>query len=103
MKQSRRNKARVAIRRAEAAERQAFALQQTPQQRLLTLDERLGAGIGAVRERARLLKQIQDGKKPVAKETAEAIVGVPETKKELVEKKGRKSRGDKTRQDQRRP
>ena len=39
---------------ASALERQAATATQTPKQRLDALDERLGVGVGAVRERAKL-------------------------------------------------
>jgi hypothetical protein len=80
MKQSNRNKIRKEERRASAAERQAAHAQLSPEQKLASLDQRLGAGVGAVKERARILRQLQEGQKPVTKATAEAVFGVKEAK-----------------------
>lgn len=44
--------------RTEAAERAAITTKLTPQDKLKRLDRRLGAGVGAQRERQRLLSQI---------------------------------------------
>lgn len=53
----------------ESVERQrnaAFLLQQrakrSPQEQIAMLDDRLGVGVGAVKERARLAKQIEKSK-----------------------------------------
>jgi len=40
--------------------------ERTPQQQLKVLDERLGDGKGAAKERAKLQKQIEEAKKPKA-------------------------------------
>lgn len=88
MKLPNRNKARKAERRASAAVRQAEHAQLTPAQKLVKLDERLGKGAGAQRERVRLQKQLKGGQQPVEKSTAEAVFGVAETTKELKSKKG---------------
>lgn len=45
--------------REQAAERQAFVQTQTPAQRIAALDKRLGVGVGAKRERAKLAKLLQ--------------------------------------------
>lgn len=58
MKLPNRNKARLAERRVTAAKRQADAATLTPAQKLAKLDERLGPGIGAKRERVRLIGQL---------------------------------------------
>lgn len=86
MKQNRRNKARLAIRRETAAVRQAAHVQLTPTQKWAKLDERLGKNVGATKERARLVKLMGIEIKPVSKETAEAVFGVAE-----IAKLGKKS------------
>jgi len=48
----------AASRRAEAAHRQLKRDQRSPKQQLAKLDSRLGKGVGAVKERARLQAQI---------------------------------------------
>lgn len=89
------NKVRLAERRASAAVRQAAAALLTPQQKLAKLDQSFGVGVGAKRERARLAEQIKTPRKPITKEVAEAISGVPETKVELaVSKKTRPQRSN---------
>lgn len=45
--------------RAEAAERQAARDARSPQQQIAVLDARFGVGQGAVKERAKLQKQIE--------------------------------------------
>jgi Spy/CpxP family protein refolding chaperone len=47
------------VRKIHAGERQAVREVLTPQQQLAVLDRRLGKGIGAARERARLAKSIK--------------------------------------------
>jgi hypothetical protein len=102
VKQRNRNKIRREERRVSAAARQAAHAQLTPEQKLAKLDERLGKGVGAARERTRLLDLIKNGAKPVAKATAEAVFGVEETKKNLETKKGQRrgSRGPRKPQEQ---
>lgn len=46
------------VRRQRAADRDALSSAQTPQERLTELDRRLGAGIGAKKERARLQAKV---------------------------------------------
>jgi hypothetical protein len=68
-------------RREEAAVRAAEHAQLTPQQKLAKLDQRLGMGVGALKERSRILAQIQAGKtEPLPKATAEAIFNKDEAK-----------------------
>lgn len=52
--------------RREAAIRQAESDAMTPKQRLDRLDARLGKGVGAASERAKLLKQMAVGVNPCA-------------------------------------
>ena len=47
-------------RKEEAAERQALRDSLTPQQQMKRLDALLGVGVGAVKERAKLNKEIED-------------------------------------------
>jgi len=54
--------ARREARSEDAFERLAQRYERTPEQQLAELDRRLGAGVGAQRERARLAKQIGGGK-----------------------------------------
>ena len=48
-------------RQREAIERQSRREKRTPQEQLQILDQRLGPGIGAERERARLTSMIEQG------------------------------------------
>lgn len=70
-----RNKNARDRRRARAAERAAEYAALTPKQKLDRLDYRLGKGVGAFRERARLLAQMAAGMKPPAPETAAEVFG----------------------------
>ncbi len=105
MKQRNRNKIRKEERRASAAERQAAHAVLTFAEKLAKLDQRLGVGVGAAKERTRILKQSQKGAEPVTKAVAEAVFGVAETKKELATKSGKKrdGRGPRTPQEQPKP
>lgn len=47
-----------ADRNKDAIFRQSYATERTPEQQLAQLDERLGKGVGATRERARLAAQL---------------------------------------------
>jgi len=49
-----------AVKREEALDRQAIYSKLTPQQKLADLDDKLGKGLGAVKQRARLLAQIKN-------------------------------------------
>lgn len=91
-------RAEAARRRAEAQVRSAEYTQLTPQQRLERLDQRLGKGVGATRERTRLAKMIAEGGKPLPKVTAEAIFNTDEAKKTGGAKK-RGVKGGKTKKD----
>jgi hypothetical protein len=53
-------------RQEEAIERQELSGAMTPEQRLKALDERLGVGVGAVRERARLQAKLGPKAEPKA-------------------------------------
>lgn len=53
--------ARVDVKREEAQERAQVRAKRTPQQQLDLLDARLGKGVGAKKERAKLLKLIEQG------------------------------------------
>ena len=50
------------IKREEAQERQAAYSKLTPQQKIAALDARLGKGVGAVKQRARLQELIKEQK-----------------------------------------
>jgi hypothetical protein len=56
LKTPRRNKVALAVRKTKVAERLANG--RSPSEQLLALDARLGAGVGASRERTRLAKLI---------------------------------------------
>ena len=51
------------IKRSEHYARKALRDQLTPQEQIRVLDERLGKGKGAIKERARLAKQIEKAQK----------------------------------------
>jgi hypothetical protein len=51
-------RSRKEIRQDEAKERQALRDKRTPQDQIAVLDAKLGVGVGAVKERARLQKEI---------------------------------------------
>lgn len=58
---------RKEIRQKEAATRDEENAKLTPEAKLAKLDNKLGAGVGAKKERARLKKSIKDSKKKKAK------------------------------------
>lgn len=69
--------------RADAEERQAGRNTLSPQQQLEVLDRRLGAGVGAVKERLRLRTIIDERKNQEAKQKKDAAVssdGAPKKK-----------------------
>lgn len=53
-------RARKEEKRMEAEIRQKIASERTPQQQLAVLDRKLGKGVGAVKERAKLHKLIEN-------------------------------------------
>lgn len=60
------------VRRDEADTRQDAYDQLTPTEKLARLDTRLGTGVGATRERARLQKQIEAAKAKKEKKDAKS-------------------------------
>lgn len=48
------------MRKKDAEERQAAWNSLSPKQKLIALDRRLGAGVGAAKQRKRLLKEISE-------------------------------------------
>ena len=52
---------RHTLRSEEAEVRREERAKRTPQQQIAVLDKKLGVGVGAKKERARLKKQIQKG------------------------------------------
>ena len=60
------------LRQKEAQERQAERDGLTPKEQLKHLDQLLGAGVGAVKERARLVWQVKTGRKTPASEKEQA-------------------------------
>ena len=73
MKLALRNRYRLDVRRLEAASRAVEYSLLTPQQKLGLLDRCLGVGVGAVKQRAQLQKQIQDGVKTPDRKTVEKV------------------------------
>lgn len=74
MKQRYRNKSRYTERREQAKDRQDVYDKLTIQERIKTLDARLGVGVGAARERAKLQKLAQQAvEKPSKKSKANKI------------------------------
>lgn len=72
MKQRYRNKSRYAERQEQAKDRQEVYDELTVQERIRTLDVRLGVGVGATRERAKLQKLAQQlTEKPQKKSKAD--------------------------------
>jgi len=67
MHNRRRNTDRLELRKMSALTRAADYASLSPAEKLKLLDTRLGAGVGATKQRARLAKVIADSKKPVAK------------------------------------
>lgn len=67
MSKQKRTKRVVAARRAEAEKMAAVNALLSPTQKLEKLDKRLGVGVGAVKERARLARQIEEAKNPKPK------------------------------------
>lgn len=63
-------KERKAIRKKNATERQEVSNKRTPQEQLERLDWKLGDGKGAAKERAKLLKRMEDAKKETENENA---------------------------------
>ena len=92
MKRANKNKEEKDRRQLEAAGRAEYSATLTPQQKIARLDARLGTGLGAVKERAKLAKVIAEAAKvkPAAKETPKAA---PEEQKgggKIRGKKGNK-------------
>lgn len=95
MKQPNRNKARLEARRTTAAERSAHYATLTPAQKLEALDVTLGKGVGATRQRARLLKAINVATGPaqgVSKAVAAEVFGVEAIRAETAQKDRRNGR-----------
>ena len=65
--------AKTSAQRREADCVQLGAESRTPEQQLAKLDARLGKGVGATRERAKLLKEIANGRLKVIKSAHKAI------------------------------
>lgn len=84
-------KASINVRRKLAAERQATREKLSPSQQLAVLDSRLGVGVGAVKERARLQRILTAPAKqpPKQPEVAAETAAVPMQK---AEKKGSKKK-----------
>jgi hypothetical protein len=55
-----RTKQRNLLRKKEIAEKMALVESRSPKEQLAVLDERLGVGMGAVKERKKLLKRLQE-------------------------------------------
>lgn len=83
------SKASINVRRKLAAERQATREKLSPSQQLAVLDTRLGVGVGAVKERARLQRLINTPViKPVKEpEVAAVPVDAPKAQKKASKKK----------------
>lgn len=62
-------KVSLSNRRARAAERTKLSNGRTPEQQLAELDKRLGKGVGATRERARLAALVTPKDAPKPKKT----------------------------------
>ena len=73
MKRANQNKEAKEERRLGAAGRAEYFATLTPQQKLARLDARLGPGVGAVKERAKLAKALTDAAKPATKEAAKTV------------------------------
>lgn len=67
IKNRRRNKVKLSVRRQTASERLKLRNGRTPEQQLAELDKRLGKGVGAKRERARLAKMLAGNTAPIEK------------------------------------
>lgn len=81
MKRANRNKEAQEARRIGAAERAQYYATLTPEQKIAHLDARLGKGVGAEKERARLAKLIAERAQPPTPEKAAEVFGGQEKPK----------------------
>ena len=91
-----RNKKQLEARQISADERQEAHAALTPEQRLNKLDRRLGEGIGAKSERARLAKALKALEKTIVESvTAKVEATIKATEQKVEPKMGGKKAGKK--------
>lgn len=69
----------MTLRAVRAEERERKRANRSPAAQLALLDKRLGAGVGAVRERARLAAQVEKSKAKATKQTFVPVVQLDRT------------------------
>lgn len=95
MSKMKRSKRVVAARRAAADKMNEANALLNPTQKLAKLDQRLGAGEGAVKERARLHAQIEEAKNPKPKKVEAPAEVKAEIAAEVTEKPKTYTKGKK--------
>jgi hypothetical protein len=83
-RRSRMRQERDELKQKAAQERQEYSASLTPQMRLSALDRRLGVGVGAVKERAKLLLKTE-AKKPAVKQEQVITIMTDNVDKEIVD------------------
>lgn len=84
MSRIKRTKKVVAARRAKAEKMEAANALLSPTQKIAKLDSRLGVGVGAVKERARLAAQIEEAKNPKPKKVEAPAVSLPDPVADVI-------------------